>query len=652
MLGTKFQGHHILNPPFLVPYPSLHVSPSVTSRGAKKYSLITIVASTHVAAPPPQVDGALKKRHSKSYLARKAAILEVEQSPDLKSALERLGGILKVQDLNVILRHFGMLNRWQDLSQLYNWMQYHGKTSVSTYSSYIKFMGRNNAMKAVEIYNSISDESTKVNVFICNSVLSCLVKNRKFDSSIKLFDKMKHDGLTPDAITYNTLLAGCMKGQNGYSKALELIQELKNKGLQMDSMMFGTLLAICASHNRCEEAQSFFDRMKAEGHMPNIYHYSSLLNSYSFDGDYKKADELVQNMRASGIEPNKVILTTLLKVYVRGGLFEKSRELLAELEDLHYAEDEMPYCLLMDGLSKAGRLDEAKAIYDEMNKKGVKSDGYSHSIMISALCRNERFEEAKYLARELEAKYNKYDLVMLNTMLCAYCRAGEMENVMQIMRKMDESAISPDYNTFHILIKYFCKERLYLLAYQTMVDMHSKGHKPEEELCSSLIFHLGKIRAHSEAFSVYNMLRYSKRTMCKALHEKILHILISGGLLKEAYVVVKDHAKSISVPAMKKFASAFIKLCNINLINDAVKVIHGSGHKIDQGHFEMAISRYIGQPEKKELLVQLLQWMPGHGYAVESSTENQILKNSHFGRQLITEILSKHHLVSKAKQSR
>lgn len=27
--------------------------------------------------------------------------------------------------------------------------------------------------------------------------------------------------------------------------------------------------------------------------------------------------------------------------------------------------------------------------------------------------------------------------------------------------------------------------------------------------------------------------------MCKALHEKILHILISGGLLKEAYIVVK-----------------------------------------------------------------------------------------------------------------
>lgn len=60
-----------------------------------------------------------------------------------------------------------------------------------------------------------------------------------------------------------------------------------------------------------------------------------------------------------------------------------------------------------------------------------------------------------------------------------------------------------------------------------------------QDLCSSLIFHLGKMNAQSEAFTVYKMLRYTKRTMCKALHEKILHILIAGRLLKDAYVVVK-----------------------------------------------------------------------------------------------------------------
>jgi hypothetical protein len=66
----------------------------------------------------------------------------------------------------------------------------------------------------------------------------------------------------------------------------------------------------------------------------------------------------------------------------------------------------------------------------------------------------------------------------------------------------------------------------------------------------------------------------------------------------------------------------------------------------------MAVSRYIAQPEKKDLLLQLLQWMQGQGYVVDSSTRNLILKNAHlFGQQLIAEILSKKHMMSKALKS-
>ena len=83
-----------------------------------------------------------------------------------------------------------------------------------------------------------------------------------------------------------------------------------------------------------------------------------------------------------------------------------------------------------------------------------------------------------------------------------------------------------------------------------------------QELCSSLIFHLGKMRAHSEALSVYNMLRYSKRSMCKALHEKILHILISGKLLKDAYVVVK--VCYIVLPFLIDSSTVLYMLFNLN----------------------------------------------------------------------------------------
>lgn len=64
--------------------------------------------------------------------------------------------------------------------------------------------------------------------------------------------------------------------------------------------------------------------------------------------------------------------------------------------------------------------------------------------------------------------------------------------------------------------------------------------------------------------------------------------------------------------------------------------------------FDKAIAHYIARPEKKELLLHLLQWMIGQGYAVDSTTRNLLLKNSQlFGRQLIAEILSKQQAMSK-----
>uniref|UniRef100_A0A7N0TVY5 Pentatricopeptide repeat-containing protein n=1 Tax=Kalanchoe fedtschenkoi TaxID=63787 RepID=A0A7N0TVY5_KALFE len=630
------------------PPPTILPPPAAVSTSKLKSSAFTAVRQSQ---PSPTSCGpaSLSVQHSTYYAKRQAAILEFQTSSDLNSALLSFGEMLKVQDLNAILRHFGKLNRSQDISMLFEWMRKHGKINVASYSTYMKLMGRSlSAAKAVEIYDGIPEKSTRVDPAVCNSVLGCLVRNGKFENTIKLFEKMKLDGLVPDVYTCSTLLSGCMKISDGYAKAMKLVRELQENELRMDGVIYGTLLAVCASNNRREEAEVYFNRMKDEGHSPNIFHYSSLLNAYSSEGDYKKADELVQEMKSAGLVPNKVMLTTLLKVYVRGGLFQKAKELLAELEDLGYADDEMPYCLLMDSLAKTGQVNEARSIFVEMREKQVRSEGYAYSIMISAFCRAGLLEEAKQLAVDYEASSEKFDVVILNTMLCAYCRAGEMDSVMQTMRKMDEFSISPDDKTFQILIKYFVKEKLYMLAYQTMSDMHSKGYQPTEELATSLMFHLGKTRAHAEAFSVYNIIRYGKRTICKTLHESILHILIDGHLLKDAYVVAKDNAKSIRRPAMKKFANSFMKWGNINLINDVFKALHGSGYKIDKAAFGKAIARYIAEPEKKELLLQLLRWMTGQGYAVDSVSRNLILKNSHlFGRQLVAEILSKQHAVSK-----
>lgn len=107
-------------------------------------------------------------------------------------------------------------------------------------------------------------------------------------------------------VYFQQMLTGCIKVEHGYAKALELLKESQNNGLCMDSVSYGTLIAVCASHNRLEDAESFFNQMKNEGYSPNMFHYGSLLNAYSMSGDYKKADELIEDMKLKGLVPNKV----------------------------------------------------------------------------------------------------------------------------------------------------------------------------------------------------------------------------------------------------------------------------------------------------------------------------------------------------------
>lgn len=81
---------------------------------------------------------------------------------------------------------------------------------------------------------------------------------------------------------------------------------MEANGLKMDDVIYGTLIAVCASNNLVREAEAYFLQMRDEGHVPNIFHYSSLLNAYSLDGNHKDADKLLNDMKSAGLVPNKV----------------------------------------------------------------------------------------------------------------------------------------------------------------------------------------------------------------------------------------------------------------------------------------------------------------------------------------------------------
>jgi len=90
--------------------------------------------------------------------------------------------------------------------QVFEWMQEREMTNVASYSSYFKYLGLSrDPARALQVYGAIQDRLMRVHVSVCNSVLGCLVKNGRFDSSFKLYDEMIREGLSPDPFTYSTV---------------------------------------------------------------------------------------------------------------------------------------------------------------------------------------------------------------------------------------------------------------------------------------------------------------------------------------------------------------------------------------------------------------------------------------------------------------
>ena len=49
------------------------------------------------------------------------------------------------------------------------------------------------------------DSEVRLNVYVCNSILSTMVYNGKIDKAFRLFEQLKSEGLKPDTVTYSTV---------------------------------------------------------------------------------------------------------------------------------------------------------------------------------------------------------------------------------------------------------------------------------------------------------------------------------------------------------------------------------------------------------------------------------------------------------------
>jgi pentatricopeptide repeat protein len=244
--------------------------------------------------------------------------------------------------------------------EIYQKMKEFGiETNPIIYTTLIKgFSKQKKYQEAFEIYDSMPKEvKEKSCIILYNTILDVCSESENFQILLSIFQELKDEGKTnlpnPNLVTYITVIKGLIKGKR-FDEALKIYNELKNTNIRLDEIIFNLMIDGFAEAGHQKTAENLFLEMKKLNVKRTSVIYSILVKMYAKNGikkeeDLTKATELISLMRADGIKPTIITFTTIMQMYIRKKNIKSAINIFQEIKKEGLVPDVVSYNFIING---------------------------------------------------------------------------------------------------------------------------------------------------------------------------------------------------------------------------------------------------------------------------------------------------------------
>ncbi|KAK4381174.1 Pentatricopeptide repeat-containing protein [Sesamum angolense] len=199
------------------------------------------------------------------------------------------------------------------------------------------------------------------------------------EEALKLFCKMRRDGIDPDHIVVSSALSSCAElalldlGQQVHANSIK-------SGLDTSLSVDNSLVSLYAHCGCLENAEKVFKSMEIR----NLISWTALIVGYAQNGEGIKSLQFYDEMIASGIKPDFITFIGLLFACSHTGLTERGRYYFESMiQDYAITPGPDHYACMIDLLGRAGKIQEAEEL---LNKMEVLPDASVWKALLAA-CR-------------------------------------------------------------------------------------------------------------------------------------------------------------------------------------------------------------------------------------------------------------------------
>ncbi|KAF8047682.1 hypothetical protein N665_2878s0004 [Sinapis alba] len=170
----------------------------------------------------------------------------------------------------------------------------------------------------VQMARKVFDMMPERNVISWSSMINALGINGMFEEALDCFGEMKSRNLTPNSVTFVSLLSACSHSGNIREGRKQFVSMTRDYGIAPEEEHYACMVDLLGRAGEVEEAKSFIDNIPVK---PMASAWGALLNACRIHRKVDLAEEIAEKLLSMGSNESSVYVL-LSNIYADAGMWE------------------------------------------------------------------------------------------------------------------------------------------------------------------------------------------------------------------------------------------------------------------------------------------------------------------------------------------
>merc|ERR1719453_1823646 len=267
-----------------------------------------------------------------------------------------------------------------------------GTLDIQNYMSLFRACGRERKVgKALDLLQELEESDVGIDTTAYNCVLDVCVKCGEAGAVRRLFAKMKETGYV-DVISFNTLLKDMSVAS--IQNTDEVLDDMKALGLSPNQITYNSLVNASVSRGDTSLAWKYVSLMKLDGIPLDHFTCSIMMKGLKHSSNREDVDQTLNMIEQSAVVPDEVLVNTLLEACIRLKDVGRLTSALHAFRSRGTVPSEHAYATVLKAYGHARALPDVWATWNDMLDKKVRPTEATFAAMVEACVANGAVEYA------------------------------------------------------------------------------------------------------------------------------------------------------------------------------------------------------------------------------------------------------------------